>query len=79
MRVSNMAILFVPRSCTDCVHFKPSLVGSIKNYGKCSLYKDSDGKIGFADCARIEQSKCGQGAAWFRPKEKKTVFILHNN
>jgi hypothetical protein len=62
----------------DCAHFKPMLVGSIKNFGRCSLYKEPDGKIGYADCARIDQFKCGPGAAWFTPKKKKTIFILND-
>ena len=77
MRVANIVVLFTPRSCLDCTHFKPTLVGGVpKEFGKCSLYLDHDtGKLGYADGARIDQTKCGAGAAWFSPKKKKIVYI----
>ena len=77
MRFANLLILFTRRSCFECKHFTPILLHTTKEFGKCALYTDCDGKVGYADGARIDQTKCGQGATWFEEKkQKKTVFIM---
>ena len=80
MRVSNIVVLFTPRSCLDCAHFKPIIVGGVsKDFGKCAVYFDEDtNRHGYANGARIDQSKCGPGAVWFSPKVKKVVYIAEN-
>jgi hypothetical protein len=77
MRVSNVCVLFVPRSCLECQHFKPIIVGGItKDFGKCGLYiEEETRKLGYANGARLNQNLCGEGATWFSPKKKNIVFI----
>jgi len=77
MRFSNLLIFFTRRSCTECKHFTPILLQSTKEFGKCGLYTDRNDTVGYADAARIDQNKCGQGASWFEPaKRKKMVFLV---
>ena len=79
MRLINLFIFFARRSCTHCEHFKPILLRFTHEFGKCDLYKNEDGKIGYAECARLDQTKCGQGASWFEPKHKppaEAIFVM---
>jgi hypothetical protein len=77
MRIANFLIFFTRRSCIECKHFKPILLRSTKEFGKCSLYKDNEGTVGYADAARIDQGKCGDAATWLEPKTpKKTVVVM---
>jgi len=78
MRVSNIVVLFTPRSCIECQHFKPILIGgTTKDFGKCGIYIDEEtGRHGYANGSRLDQTKCGDGATWFSPKKKKIAFIV---
>jgi hypothetical protein len=82
MRLFFMALLtcswalFVPRPCLYCVHFEPIILRLPQEFGRCKQYKDDSGKIGYADGARIDQSKCGQGAVWFHPKKRNATYIV---
>ena len=82
MRISQL-LLFTPRLCTDCQHFVPILkLQSKEPFGKCDRYRDPTGRtdaLGYADCARLDQTKCG-GGKWFTPKKKNTtesILILY--
>jgi len=55
------------------VHYEP-VITTIE-FGRCGLYKDTDGKVGYAAGARFDQTKCGDGGAWFSPKKRKAVYI----
>ena len=77
MRIANFLIFFTRRACMECKHFKPILLRSTQEFGKCSLYTDQNGTVGYADAARLDQNKCGQGATWLEPKKTKgTVFVV---
>jgi hypothetical protein len=79
MRLSNICLLFTPPSCADCQHFRPIMVMASKEpFGRCINYTDGTDRIGYASCARLDQTKCGQGAVWFSPikkKKKKSFYI----